>query len=75
MSYGRIVFPTEVHHYGLGKDTYDNWYFNVSIHNNSGEYIREGDGFEMAQGTTKSQAIEMVKGMVEYHLSDDYPLQ
>ena len=76
MSYARIKFPNCVHHYTL-----DQHYsvMMVEIFDLQGRYLTAGDELDISpQGIrsrpTKSYAILTCKGMVEWHLEDDYPL-
>ena len=77
MSYARIKFSDCVHHYTLNDD-YD--VMIVEIYDRDGQYLRAGDelcieGIGVRSRPTKSHSIEVCKGMVEYHLNDDYPLE
>jgi hypothetical protein len=86
MSYARIKFPDCVHHYTLDQ-FYD--VMVVEIFDLEGRYLQAGDELDIQahighpsgrrservrSRPTKSQAIETCKGMVEWHLNDDYPL-
>ena len=76
MSYARIKFPDCVHHYTL-----DQFYgvMVVEIFDLEGRYLHSGDELDIQSNgirsrPTKSHAILTCKGMVEWHLNDDYPL-
>lgn len=77
MSYARIKFPDCVHHYTIDDQFYDSMV--VEIFDLEGRYLRAGDemdilGTGLRDRPTKSEAIQHCKGMVEWHLNDDYPL-
>ena len=77
MSYARIKFPDCVHHYTIDPQFFDSMV--VEIFDLEGRYLRAGDemdilGTGLRDRPTKSEAIQHCKGMVEWHLNDDYPL-
>ena len=76
MSYARIKFPDCVHHYTL-----DQFYtvMVVEVFDLDGRYLRSADemdilGTGLRDRPRKTEAIQHCKGMVEWHLNDDYPL-
>ena len=89
MSYARIKFDDCIHHYILydrentssrrkvnGRMSYG---FMVEIYDLDGNFLANGDDMDFIPDengfpATLSGSIQHAKGMVEYHLNDDYPL-
>lgn len=85
MSYGRIMFADCVHHYILyeravfTKGKRGTYGFAVEIYDLDGNFLADGDEMDFipdgnGNPASLSQSIQHTKGMVEYHLNDDYPL-